>query len=282
MHTSIQQPSPAPGHRAQAAQIRRKARQVLAGNRMAFVLALLFLLTALVGVYMIADGLYMVGYLLWGSVLWLDIAAVVIAVLLVALLVIPLAASICRMACLMTACTLGSDSLQEQSDIHQRITPEQLFHPFTSRCAYGRAMAVGLESLGWALLTLGIPAVAYALLAQTFDSLANRGIHTTLCNLLTAASFLVCLGFGFLMFFLSGRRVGFGYWVFIHEELSLREVNRRFRSARRSFGRLLVLRISLVGWVALSVVGVLVPFVIHTIPYALCCHAVYAAELEKK
>lgn len=262
--------------------IRHQARRMLDtptaphGNRLTLILAQLCLLVVAAGVYMIPLGLYQVSGLLFGYVLWLDIAAYGLMGGLALLVWLPLAASVYRLACLMTLARPSLPAGGQSPDL------SRLFDPFTSRRAYRRALAVGMEALGWVALVVGVPAVGYGLLAAIFDRMANRGVHTTLCNLMTAASLLLCVVCGLLCLLLSGRRAGFGYFVFTREELSLREVNRYFKGLRREWLRPLALRFSLTGWVLLSVVAVLVPFVVHTIPYALCCSTVYASELEKQ
>ena len=93
---------------------------------------------------------------------------------------------------------------------------------------------------------------------------------------------LAGVGIGILLFFLSGKRAGFGYYVFLHESWSMGDVKRYYRGLRRPLGRVFALRLSLTGWVALSVVGCLIPFLVHTIPYGLCLFACYAATLERR
>ena len=266
---------------AKARDTRHRARRLLEGNLLTLVLALVVLLTMAVGVYMVSVGLYAVGYLAMGEALWLDIATYGLMGLLGVLLVLPSAVAVWRLACLFTVQAGLYTPSADLPIASARPTPEQLFYPFTSLRAYGRTLAVGLETLGWTVLTVGIPAMGYRALALTFADLANRGLHTTLCTLLTGVSLLLCIAFGVLMLFLSGRRAGFGFFVFAHEVLPLAEVRRYFKGFRRGFARPFILRISLTGWIVLSVVAILVPFVIHTAPYALCCSAIYATELER-
>ena len=207
---------------------------------------------------------------MFGEALWLEAAAYGLAAILETLLVLPLSASLLRLACLMVSAEADAETASP--------TLDRLLYPFTSLRAYGRCMAVGLESLGWFLLWAVIPLGGYGALAEFFARMATRGYHSTLCSLLTAAAFLVCLAFAVLMLLLSGKRAGFGYHAFTREDQSLREVNRRFSASPRSCIKAFALRLSLTGWVILSVVGVLIPFVIHTVPYALCLFAAYGQE----
>jgi hypothetical protein len=178
-----------------------------------------------------------------------------------------------------------------------------LFQPFTSLRAYGRALAVGLEWLGWGLAVFGIPALCFrisSLLQSASDAVSDavsdaaggtvsgavlpflEGLDPAAAGILAVMIPLAGLLLGLLALLLSGRRAGFAYLAFIHAPLSLGEVNRYFKGFRRGILAPLALRLSLLGWVALSVVAVLVPFVLHTIPYALCCSAVYGAKMTRK
>ena len=74
--------------------------------------------------------------------------------------------------------------------------------------------------------------------------------------------------------------MGYGYFVFSREDKSLREINRTFRKRPRGLVKPLLLRLSLLGWIAVSILGVLIPFVVHTIPYALCLSAAYGQEMD--
>jgi hypothetical protein len=93
---------------------------------------------------------------------------------------------------------------------------------------------------------------------------------------------LAGLGWGFGTLLLSGRRLGFGYFVFVHEELSLGDANRCFRTHKRPLRPALCLRVRLAGLYALSFVGICVPFVFHSIPLGLCCSAVFGRALTRQ
>ena len=79
----------------------------------------------------------------------------------------------------------------------------------------------------------GIPTAGFCVLRRIFATMSIRGVHMPLCNLLTLASLVLCAAVGLVLFFLSGRRAGFGYFVFINNGLSLKEINRYFRGFRR-------------------------------------------------
>ena len=269
------------------AELRSLARKALDGgisknHRLTLILGVVLLLTVTVGGYEILRGLYIVGYLCLGDAPWLEAVWALAEILAGLFVALPLAASLFRLACLVV---LQTHRVAFPEDLPITVAEpdlRQIFYPFTSLRAYGRCMSVGLEALGWLVLWGGIPVVGFRVLATQFDLMAHRGVLMELCQVLTGASFLVCLLFGVLMLFLSGRRAGFGYFVFIHEDLSVGELNDYFKGFRRGFLRPFLLRLSLVGWIALSIVAVLVPFVSHTVPYGLCCGAVYGAELKRK
>ena len=273
--------------RAAAALVRRRARAVLnglggRGNRLTLVLASLVLLTVAVGIYSLSAGGYTIAFLLLGDSPWPDMIAYALLGVLGVTVGLPLMASVFRLACLMTLRAYPgsvSHDLPVTQDVPE---PVAIFYPFTSLRAYGRSLAIGLEALGWTVLWAGIPLGGFRLLCLLFDYLALQGVSALLCDLMTLAVFPLCLGFGGLMLFLSGRRAGFGFLAFVHEDLSLGEINRYFHGFKRGFVRPFILRMSMVGWIALSILAVLVPFVLHTIPYGLCCGAVYGAELEQR
>lgn len=249
---------------------------------MTLILAVTTLLTLAVGSYMVASAAYMVGHLLGAGNFWADVIAYSVLGVPALFIVLPLGASVFRLACL---AILNQKAYSSPVGLNLTdATPDliQLFYPFTSRQAYGRCMAVGLEALGWTALWGGLPTLGYGLLAEYFARLATRGVSTELCGLMTFLAFVVCLGVGILLLFLSGRRTGFGFFVFAHPDLPVREVNRYFKGFRRSFARPFALRMSFTGWILLSILAVLVPFVLHTIPWGLCSASLYGATLERK
>lgn len=271
--------------RTRAAAIRRKAGQAMGygrGTRLTLILSVVFLLTLAVGIYALSEGVYMAGYLFVGDAPWLNILAYAVMGLLALTLALPLAASVYRQACL---AVLGSGfaSPAENLPVAQaRPEPVGFFYPFTSGRAYIRCLAVGLETLAWLTLMVGLPVAGFRSLEGLVAYLENGGMAGGLGDLLTLGAGILCLAFGVLMLFLSGWRSGFAYLAFVHEDLPLGEVNRYFKGFRRSFVRPFVLRISMTGWMLLSVAAVLVPLVLHTIPWGLCCGAMYGAELERK
>ncbi len=267
----------------QTADLRRRARLVLNGysgrtsHRLTLTLALVLVLTVGVALYAAVSGLYMAGFMLFGEAVWLELAADGLLLLLLLALALPLLTSVWRLACLMTA--PDGDTVDGLPVSVPAATISELFYPFTSIRAYGRTMAVAMEGLAWAVLFLGLPILGFRLLCTLVIPLT--GAAGALNALLAVAGFFGCAGMAVGFFFLSGRRAGFGYFVFVHETVTLGDVNRYFGGFRRSAATVFCLRVSLAGWYALSVVAILLPFVFHTLPYTLCCTAVYSRQLNR-
>ena len=254
-----------------------KSRSQGRGHRMILVLSLMIILAVGVALYMAVGCLATAGYILFGEALWVDAAAAVLTVLLLLGLVLPLCGGVFRLACLMTA---PEESSAEELPVWlPEASLSELFYPFTSLRAYGRVMAVVMESLGFTALSVGVPILLFRLALLTLRPLTQS--TPVLYALLAVVVFLFCFSLGVLFFFLSGRRAGFGYYVFVHDWMPLGEVNRYFRGFRRSFAAAFCLRISLAGWYALSAAGLLVPLFLHAAPYSLCSAAAYARSLRR-
>lgn len=266
-----------------ASDIRHSARGVLdgeGGQRLTLVLAVIAVLTAGVSAYALGSATYAVGFLLAGDSLWLNLAAYGVVGLLGILGVLPLMMGAYRLACLAYPPRDNGVVLPRTA-----VSPSmgELLYPFTTLRAYGRSLALGLELLGWCILVAVIPTAGEWGLTVVLDYLTVAGYMPEVWfEPLVSLGGLGFSSFGLLMLFLSGYRAGFAYLAFVHDPLPLGEVNRYFKGFRRSFFRPLALRLSLLGWVVLSILAVLVPFVAHTIPYGMCCSAVYGGELERK
>ena len=274
-----------------AAEIRRRGRAILdggGGQRLTLILAVITGLAAAVGVFVLGEMVYISGYLIFGSQLWLTVAYYAVMGVAGVFGLLPLLVGIYRPACLAypprdNGVILPSLTHSPEKTSGQFPALTEIFHPFTSWRAYGRSLAVGLEILGWFAGMIAIPVAGYRYLTILWDYLTAAGyLPEGFQGLLTSLTMLGCISFGVLALFLSGYRAGFAYLAIVHEDLPLGEVNRYFGGFRRSFVRPFALRLSFAGWVAVSIVGILVPFVAHTIPYLLCCGAVYGAELERK
>ena len=268
---------------ALASDMRGRARDVLGSHsgglshRLILTLSVIFVMTVSIALYAAVACLATAGYLVFGDALWIDAVANTLLAALELGLAFPLAVSLSRMAALMAA----PDGEVVRGMAVSVPTPDiaQLFYPFSSIRAYGRTMAVGMESLGFLLAGIGIPILAGRLV---WLSAVEAGVNPWLRALIMVGVVLLGLAWAFGVLLLSGRRMGFGYFVFVHEELSLGDANRYFRACRRPLLPVLRLRLSLLGWYALSVVGICVPFVFHTIPLGLCCMAVYGRDLSRQ
>lgn len=264
----------------QASYLRRQARQTLnrggGRHRLTLLLAYAIVMTAAVGLYIVASGIYTLVYLLLdpktvSEALMSGLADLLFALLSIFLL-LPLWSGAQRLACLMTAPPDG------QARGHAVTAPppvlSQLFYPFSSPRAYGRSMAVGMESLGWVLAAVVVPCLVYTTVRPllTVPSLPRWTV--------TALLLFPCILWGLGVFCLSGKRAGFGYFVFLHEDMPLRDADSYFRSFRRPLLEVLFWRLPLLGWAAISVVAVLIPLLPHTLPYGACCTASYGRYLE--
>ena len=263
--------------------IRGHAMAVLNGRsgrysrRLTLSLAVILILTVSIALYAAVACLSMTGYILFDGMAWVDIACNGLLLLLGLVFVLPLMGSLWRMACLMTA--PDGEVVDGLPVSAPQVTLTELFYPFTSLRAYGRTMAVMAESLLFLLAGLGVPILAFRLASHILDGVAD--FPPLFRTLILAAVVFLGIGWGFLVFLISGCRAGLGYFVFVHENMLLTDVCRYYRCFRRPLFPAFCLRVSLLGWVALSVAGICVPFVFHTIPYGLCCFAQYGRTLNR-
>ena len=265
-----------------AKEIKGAARAVLGGHsgglshRLILTLAVVTVLTVSIALYAAVSCLAVAGYLVLGEAAWIDAVANTLLAALELALVLPLAVSVRRLTCLMAA----PDGEVSRGLAVSVPTPDLtgLFYPFTSLRAYARTMAVGVEWLAFLLGGIGLPVLAGRL---AWLSMLTAGWHAWLRILILVCIVILGLGWAFGVLLLSGRRLGFGYIVFVHEELSLGDAHRCFRTLRRPLRPALCLRLHLLGLYALSVVGICIPFVFHSIPFGLSCGAVYARELTR-
>ena len=266
-----------------AADIRAQARGVLGGHsggmshRLLLTLSVITVITAALALYAAVACLATAGELVFGEdALWVYALTNALLATLGLAFVLPLAVSVGRLASLMAA----PDGEVIRGMAVSVPTPclTELFYPFTSLNAYGRTMAVGMEGLAFLLCGLGVPILAGRLV---WLSIQTAGMAPWLHALIMVGIVLAGLGWGFGVLLLSGRRLGFGYVVFVYEELSLGDANRCFRTYKRPLLPALCLRLRLAGLYALSFVGICVPFVFHSIPLGLCCRAAYGRALTE-
>ena len=277
---AVQTCSPTP--REMASHARGTARNVLSGHsgglshRLILTLSVMTVLTVSIALYAATACLVTAGYLVWDDALWIDATANTLLAVFGLVLVMPLAVSLSRLASLMTA----PDGEVIRGMAVSVPTPSliQLFYPFTSLRAYGRTMAVGMEGLAFLLGGLGLPILAGRL---AWLSMLTAGWADWLRILVIIGIVILGLGWAFGVLLLSGTRLGFGYLVFVHDELPLGDVNRYYRTLRRPLFAALRLRVCLLGLYALSAVAICIPFVFHSIPLGLCCGAAYGRVLTE-
>ena len=266
--------------RAQASCLRRQARQTLNKNggrhRLTLLLAYAIAMIVAIGLYAGTSEVYTLTYM------WIDPETVspvllgsladLLFALLCLFLLLPLLSGVWRLACLMTA--PPKEETREHTVTAPQPTLSQLFYPFTSPRAYGRSMAVGLESLGWGLAAVVVPCLVYVNVRPLLT------VPSAPQWLVTALFLLPCILWGLGVFFVSGKRSGFGYFVFLNESMPLRDADCIFRSFRRPLLAVLLWRLPLLGWAVISILTVLIPLLPHTLPYSACCAAAYAHYLE--
>jgi len=267
-----------------AKEIYGQARVVLGGHsggishRMILTLSVITVLTVSIALYTAVACLATAGYLAFGEdALWVDAVSNTLFVALCLVLVLPLTVSVRRLASLMAA--PDGEVLCGMAVSVPTPSLAELFYPFASLRAYGHTMAVGMESLAFLLCGIGVPILAGRLV---WLSMQTAGMAPWLRALIMTGMVLLGIGWGFGTLLLSGLRTGFGYLVFAHEELSLGDVNRLYRSLRHPLLPPLCLRLRLLGLYTLSVLGICVPFVFHSVPLGLCCGAFYGRVLQEE
>ena len=289
--TSVQSAVTPEKRKLPIAVIRRRARELLGGhsdgvnNRLILILAMAIIMAVAMTVYLVLGGVYSAAAALWGELPTLDAVLTLAFGVSFVCLILPMLTALWRMACLMTAPdgeTVGSMRVSVPS-----VSVADVFYPFSSPRAYGRTMTVAMDGIAWLILPVVlvlITEVGYAALttSESLTAWLTEETLTVIADILRFCCVSVSCGVGLLTFFLSGRRAGFGYYVFVCDDWSMRDVRRFFRGFGRSPLRVLALRLSLVGWMLLSIVGFLLPLVIHAAPYGLLCSACYAASLPRK
>ncbi len=260
--------TPADGHTAR----RSDGRMVLLG-------ALVLIVAMTMGLYIVLSGLYMAGEMTFGAVVWLSPACDALYLLLLLVLVLPLVGATFRIAACMTAVRLGMpDALPGTDNGNALPTVVDIFYPFTSLSAYGRTMLVVGEATGWLFLIFALPLLLFRVAELPLFLLADQA--PTAYGILSVARPLICLLIGAGMLFLSGCRAGFGYYLFTCPSMSVRDTARYVRGLHRPILTVLCLRLSFAGWIAFSIVGLGVPFLLHVGPLGLMTSAVYARTLS--
>lgn len=271
--------------------IRRWAREILGGhsdgvnNRLILILATVIIMAVAMTVYLVLGGVYGAAAALWGELPTLDAVLTLALGVSFVCLVLPMLTALWRMACLMTA--PDGEPMGNLTVSVPTVSVADVFYPFSSPRAYGRTMTVAMDGIAWLIPPLVLVLLAemgYAALTTSEPLMAwlTEETLTVIAGILRFCWVAFSCGIGLLTFFLSGRRAGFGYYVFVCDDWSMRDVRRFFRGFGRSPSRVLALRLSLVGWMLLSIVGFLLPLVIHAAPYGLLCSACYAASLPRK
>lgn len=186
------------------------------------------------------------------------------------LIALPLLCGLYRMAVLM---------VRDAENTATSIGAWECLYPFTSWRAYTRTLYVAIRAL-FRLILMLLPPVGILWGAVWGLPLLGEYCPLILCVVLwmlaIAASCLALLGLALW----NARGAGLAYLIFSHPEQPLFVISDAFRSTPRRVSTPLLLRLSLAGWFLLSMLAVLVPLLIHTLPYILLTEAVYGQSLE--
>ncbi|MBQ9779675.1 MAG: hypothetical protein IJW00_01900 [Clostridia bacterium] len=280
---SLEHTSPMLHPAVYAAPLKKRAREVLNGhhaeNRLTLILGLLIVLGIGFAIPAILDCLLLLAEILGalsdgGEVLWPVILCYALSGLALLFITLPLLASLYRLAVLMTPVNA------KEGDGVPRVRLFELLYPFTSSRAYGRTLWVALRGVGGFLLTF-LPGVLLIASAFWWIPLVSQGLPTIVYVLLWVTVIAAACVSLWGMAVWSLRLSGYAYLVFSHPETTLSQVRREFAVCRGSYILPLWLLLSFGGWIALSVVAVFVPFVLHTCPYMLLSHASYGRYLAE-
>ena len=262
-----------------ASQAKRKAKFLLdlpgKEHRLQLILAELLVIFLSLAVPMILDCLSFLIYTLpyftdIKNLTWLVILRGVLWGANVLLIALPLLCGLYRVAVLM---------VRDSEDTAIPIGAWECFYPFTSWRAYTRTLYVGIRALFRLILTL-LPPVGILAGAVWGLPLLGKYCPLILCTVLwmlaIAAACFALLG----MALWNAHGAGLDYLVLAYPEQSLFELSDAFRSAPRRASTPLLMRLSLAVWFLLSMLAVLLPLLLHTLPYILLTEAVYGQSLE--
>ncbi len=268
-----------------AAPLKKRASRVLdhaaSRNRLTLVLGLMCVIGLGFAIPMILDCLLVIAELLTalsdsGKVLWPVIlyAAVLSAVTI--FFTLPLTAALFRMAVLMTEAH-ERDGLDGQ---RATVGLGELLYPFTSARAYGRTLYVALRGIGLFLLAI-LPSilliVASVYLIPMVGDISLPLVEFFLWLIVITAACLALTGLSRL----TARGTGLGYFVFVNDEVPLKDLRRDFeQTPHRSASLPLWMLCTYLGWILLSIIAVFIPFVIHTLPHMLLSWASYGRYLS--
>lgn len=264
----------------QAAQIRRHAKARLdlpgADHRLQLISAQLMVILLSLAIPMLLDCLAVVIYVLpyFASVddfAWLVILRGILWGANGLLVVLPLLCGLYRMAVRMTK--------DENARDVSAMGVWACLYPFTSLRAYGRTLYVGIRGLLRFCLMLMPSAILIGAAAWGLPLLGNS-VSPVLCVVLwVLAIAAACLALGGMAVW-NARDAGLAYFVFAYPERCLADVSDAFKRLPRKASTPLLMRLCLSGWFLLSAAEVLLPLILHTMPYILLCEAVYGQSLE--
>lgn len=266
-----------------AAPLRRRAGEVLelAGtdNRLNLILGLIVVLSLGLAVPLILDCLLLMAELLsllsgGAEVMWIGILYGVLLIGTTLFLTVPLAASVYRMAVLMTV----SHAKATQGTVPEKIGVGECLYAFTSADAYKRSLLVGGRALGRTLLCiapaggiLGVAAWGLPKLAGLVPSIVYV-LAWVLCIALAVVSVWLLLCY-------VSRGAGLGYAVMAQPEKPVGEILAQFSAIPRNGSLPTWMALGHLWRIALSALAVCVPLLIHTLPHVLLSCASYGRFL---
>ncbi len=264
-----------------ASEIRRNARILLdlprKDHRLHLILAQLLVILLSLAVPMMLDCLSVVIYALpyftgVENFAWLVILRGVLWGANLILIVFPLWGGLYRLAVLMVKSVEPLSNTANER--FQSVSAWECLYPFASGHAYARTLYVCIRAVLRVILML-LPPAAILWGAAWGLPLLSKICPPVLCSMLwMLAVAAVCLTL-LVMALWNARGTGLAYWVFAHPEQSLLDLSEAFKSTPKGAEIPLLMRLSLLGWFILSFLAVLVPLLLHTVPYMLLCEAMY-------
>ena len=269
-----------------AAHIRKNAKIILdlpgRDCRLRLILAQIAVIALSLAVPLILDCLslliYALPYVTDGKIpVWLLILRGILWGANILLVVLPLLAGLYRMAVL--SVQRSGEPPQTSGENFVDFGVWEFLHPFTSLRAYTCTLYVGIRVLFRTILILLPSAVIMLSVIWGIPILGHSCPAVLTAVLWVLAIALSCLSLWGMTVW-GARSAGLAYFVFAYPERNLWEITTAFKRFSRDAATPLWMRLSLLGWFLLSALAVLVPLLLHTVPYILLSEAVYGQSLE--
>ena len=265
----------------QNARLRRVAGCVLdqngGKNRMTLVLGLIAVMTLGLTVPLMLDCLWLVGAILGGTVgVWLNGLGYLLSVASLIFLTLPLTMGLYGMAVEMA---VTRDRLCPQTLMPPSVELHRIFDAFTSPRQYARYLVAGLQSVGRLSAVVLVPYVLFSLSDGLLMPVLESSLQASASLIALVAQGVITVAVGALIWLAVCSKRGYAYLVLTNPQLSLREINARFRSVRRPLKRSAEMSLRTAVRLFLSAIPVLVPLLLHTLPCLMISSAVYAEDV---